>query len=94
MPFMLPEYTQEPFTEWQTNLNGDTELIPSEYFTSELEGYIIDTYTNKWFCRLSAPGYLDCTDWSGPFDTLKEAQEHIEETWDVDPETGESNEES
>lgn len=26
-----------------------------------------------WFARLSAAGYLDCTDWIGPFDTELEA---------------------
>ena len=25
------------------------------------------------YYRLSAPGYLDCTDWSGPFETVEEA---------------------
>jgi hypothetical protein len=28
-----------------------------------------------WCGRYSAPGYLDCTDWCGPFDTRKEARE-------------------
>lgn len=26
-----------------------------------------------WFARLIAPGYLDCTDWSGPYATEAEA---------------------
>ena len=30
-----------------------------------------------YFCRLSAPGYLDCTEWSGPFETLREAYEDL-----------------
>ena len=30
--------------------------------------------------RLSAPGYLDCTDW-GVFDTEQEAKEYLEETY-------------
>ena len=28
-----------------------------------------DTATRGWYWRLSASGYLDCTDWSGPFNT-------------------------
>ena len=28
-----------------------------------------------WGCRLSAPGYMDCTEWSGVFETEKEAAE-------------------
>ena len=34
-----------------------------------------------WFARLSAPGYLDCTDWSGPFDSEEEALEFLEEMY-------------
>ena len=30
-----------------------------------------------YFCRFSAPGYLDCTEWSGPFETLREAYEDL-----------------
>ena len=26
-----------------------------------------------WYSRLSAPGYMDCTEWSGPFETELEA---------------------
>lgn len=26
-----------------------------------------------WYSRLSAPGYLDCTDWSGPYKSQDEA---------------------
>jgi hypothetical protein len=26
-----------------------------------------------WAARLSMPGYLDCTDWHGPYDTEREA---------------------
>lgn len=29
-----------------------------------------------YFARLSAPGYLDCTEWCG-FNTLKEAREYL-----------------
>lgn len=31
---------------------------------------------NMRFARLSAPGYLDCTEWCG-FNTLKEAREYL-----------------
>ena len=42
-----------------------------------------------WFARLSAPGYLDCTDWSGPFASPAEASGYLREmygaeTWDDD----------
>lgn len=28
-----------------------------------------------WYHRLSAPGYLDCTDWTGPFQFRADAEE-------------------
>lgn len=30
-----------------------------------------------WFCRLSAPGYMDCTDWSGPYESEEEAAQEL-----------------
>lgn len=39
--------------------------------------------------RLSAPGYMDQTDWA-VFDTAQEAQDYIRETYEIDPHTGES----
>lgn len=33
-----------------------------------------------WGARLSAPGYLDCTEWS-VFDSEQEAREYLEETY-------------
>lgn len=37
----------------------------------------------KWFARLSAPGYLDSTDWAGPFDSEQAARDDIADVWDV-----------
>ena len=41
-----------------------------------------------WWTRLSADGYLDTTEWSGPYDTADEARRHIFDTYEVDPEEG------
>jgi hypothetical protein len=37
-----------------------------------------------WYARLSAPGYLDCTPWEGPFTTEALALVSICNTYDVD----------
>lgn len=42
-----------------------------------------------FYARLSAPGYLDCTEWCGPFKTEAEALRYVMTLFDVD-ENGES----
>lgn len=37
-----------------------------------------------WYHRLTKPGYLDCTDWSGPFLTAFHAIRDGMRTWNVD----------
>lgn len=37
-----------------------------------------------WYGRLSAPGYLDCTEWEGPYESEEEAINAICEQYDVD----------
>lgn len=36
-----------------------------------------------WYGRLSAPGYLDCTDWIGPFDRAWKALRCVCADFDV-----------
>lgn len=43
----------------------------------------------KWYVRLSAPGYMDCTEWDGPHDSREAAGDALERDHDVDRETGE-----
>ena len=47
----------------------------------------------KYWCRLSAPGYLDATDWSGPHDSEDEAKHSIATDHDVCASCGEDFEE-
>jgi len=51
----------------------------SIYSAVEREGYGV---------RLSAPGYMDCTEWS-VFDTEAECRDHLAEFWEVCPDCGE-----
>ena len=39
-----------------------------------------------WYGRLSANGYLDCTEWEGPHATEQEALDAVKEAFDVDDE--------
>lgn len=69
-----------------------TELIPYEYFNFDDHAqemlnaydYVNLELVRGWFGRLSAPGYMDCTDWSGPFDSEEEALESIKELYGDD----------
>jgi len=38
-----------------------------------------------WYGRLSASGYLDCTDWSGPYSSEDEADEALNDMYDGEP---------
>lgn len=97
MAFMIPAYTNEPF--WLVETNEGTEAIPSSVVGPDgtLEPFLSGTVEGEpelvegsWWCRLSAPGYMDATDWSGPFESEAEARTHIEETYDVDSVTGDT----
>ena len=50
----------------------------------------VDAYTYKWGfgARLSAPGYMDCTEWA-VFDTEDEAEHYLEEQYGDEEEQGE-----
>lgn len=83
---MKPEITFGTFHH-ATNQHGDTELYPDEYFTltevmreCECEKEDVETLTG-YYARLSMPGYLDCTEWAGPFDTVEEAEEYLTDTY-------------
>jgi hypothetical protein len=71
MAFMQPEIRQGVF------IRTDEDLVPAEY-----ANYPDGEEVSGWFCRLSAPGYLDCTEWSGPFKTAKEAEDYLEEMYE------------
>lgn len=45
--------------------------------------------TEHIFARLSAPGYLDCTEWQGPYPNVFRAARDLCRTFGVHPRTGE-----
>jgi hypothetical protein len=63
---------------------SETEDALSPY----LEGSEIQSVTRKegWYARLSAPGYLDATDWHGPFKTADAALADVKDLYEVDDE--------
>jgi hypothetical protein len=91
MAFMTPQYTQEAFVQGENRTTFECRCLPAEYesILTDEGMEISERYdASKWWACLSAPGYMDRTDWDGPFDSEEEAREHIRETYDVDPDTG------
>lgn len=86
MAFMIPEYHDASTDGSVVAYNGELYMdAPDDLPESDS----VEVFDAGFFARLSAPGYLDCTDWEGPFATEGEARAYIRDTWDVDDETGE-----
>jgi hypothetical protein len=60
-------------------------MQPRCYRGSDIEAEImhsgLDHDDNGIYCRLSADGYLDCTDWHGPFKTIEDAARYLIDTY-------------
>lgn len=77
----------EPETYYGVMLEVDGDYYPADMFTAEYVATeekcdVEDVIEHEgWFARLSMPGYMDCTDWSGPFETEAEALEYLNELY-------------
>ena len=64
---------------------------PVPYLRDYLEGYplpdVSPSLTFGHFARLSAPGFLDCTEWSGPYDSAADAESALSEMYGSDDES-------
>jgi hypothetical protein len=91
MAFMEPEYDNGAFEIYE-NPRGERIVVPAGTLSAsdldEQELSLVDHTEGKWWYRLSASGYMDCTDWCGPFLTEQEARDDLSDTYDVDPDTG------
>lgn len=77
MAFMKPVVYKGEYYEVEAN-HGETHIIPGEFAkpgspASALADYVDGTIDNPdtvlvrqtgWLARMSAPGYMDCTDWT------------------------------
>lgn len=66
---LMPQVIREHFVEICEN--GEYTLIPAENVGDAMlgEAEMTAEFHYKWFARFSAPGFLDCTDWKGPYRT-------------------------
>lgn len=67
---MYPFAENDDFIEYE--LGGETFVIPAEHedvIPADEGAEVTERFSGKWFARMSAPGYTDCTDWEGPYNT-------------------------
>ena len=71
--FMQPEVYHGDVIELQYK-NGESFCMPLEDYSPAMHSGVIESFTfsNRYLARLSASGYLDCTE-STMFDTEQEA---------------------
>ena len=77
--FFQPEIFTGPVTEY--TIMGETFFIPSAYFLADIaEQHAAEVQHHECMTigRLSAPGYLDCTDWT-PYATPEDAEQALAE---------------
>lgn len=93
MPFMERDIYHGDYYAVEAN-HGETHIIPADVVgrvttAGELRDYVngtIDepdvpiTALSGWLARLSAPGYMDCTDWTA-HETEGEAIAYLDETY-------------
>lgn len=86
--FMSPEIWHGSY--WKVDTNNGIELYPCDYFDSFTVAYVTNCDKDDieratgFFARLSAPGYLDCTEWCGPFNTEAAALAYLTDTYGDD----------
>ena len=80
--FMEPQVTHK-MNWWEIESDFSTMTLPYECRLSNREmpdGRWFADYLTGYGARLSAPGYMDCTDWT-VFDTEQEAIDYLAETY-------------
>ena len=96
MAFMKPQYEEGSW--YEVEMEGDhTFWLPSYLFRGEPTADDVRQFCGLPYAshrtvqgvgaRLSAPGYLDCTDWD-VFPDMASARQHVEDFYEVDPDTG------
>lgn len=98
---MTPDYYEGPMWECTDTL-GESQLLPADDFTEEQAREHTRNHPGEdvecvirhgWWARLSARGYMDATDWMGPYDSEGDAMDALSEQYDVDPITGDDEDE-
>ena len=89
--FMLPFYDETTYARVE-NARGESRIVPTDALELEPDEHV-ESESEGILWRLSAPGYMDCTEWSSAA-TLEDAMLDCLETYDVCPCCGEDTHES
>ena len=82
MGFMVPQVCHMKMLHVETDIGTEyipADLVGEEHTHEDLLEYCegSEVFEVSWeegfYCREHAPGYLDCTEWVGPFATEEEA---------------------
>lgn len=76
----LDEKTVLEVQEKYSCADGDMPENIGQFYSGGASGICSVTVVNGFGCRLSAPGYLDCTDWT-VFGTPEECKNFLEEAY-------------
>jgi len=82
MGFMVP--VAEHFPAFESYCEETCRDCDAEGVPLSIDGTCAECFEPGWYGRLSAPGYLDVTDWSGPFASGDEALKYVMEQYEVD----------
>ena len=91
MAFMEPEIVHGEWYEVETS-NGTWWLPTDVCLEKDLKGYVdgeiqeVTVRAQCWGGRLSASGYMDCTDWCAGFESEEEAKAYLTEMYGEDEE--------
>jgi len=98
MPFMGPEAIFTKMLHVETSAGTmvfPSNLVPATPTAADVRDYCegepfvystgdLDCERHEgWYARLSAPGYLDCTDWTGPHASESDALAALADLHDV-----------
>ena len=84
MSFMQPHTLHATWLEY-AHADGSFDLV-TEADSSDLDSDRLSSRATGWCARLSAPGYMDCTEWCGPYRTEAEAIKALVDMFDLCPE--------
>lgn len=89
MATMVPEVVKQAFWTGETK-HGETVVCPADVFDEAgfrehcgAERDVERTSDDGFWARLQMPGYMDATDWMGPYTSEQEARQALQEAHDV-----------